>query len=375
MRRAAAAVALLLAIFLAPLSTLRAEDAKTYAVIVGIGQFEDKAIKDRPSAITDAKAIYDTLTDKSVGGVDPANVQLLLSGKGEVMASKVASKANILAALKDVAAKAHKDDKVIVYLVGQGAPSGDRTCIFAVDSTVKDRAKNAITPAEIRPELKALKAQKVCIMLDINLKSFDPGKETVVEPNIMDLVRAFLGMDEKDETELPVGRAVILAGSGANPTVVTDKKEGIFTTAVVAGLRGAADKEGKEADGTITVDELTKYLDSEIGNLARKFGTTREQKEQIPFVVARESHYMLSHNPEVQVKVEERLKKFEEIAKRSSGITKEIAAEGKKLLSRAAEVRCPAKTSLELPGSGGWNLDRRTVHQGARRNLHLHENG
>lgn len=122
MRRAAAAVALLLAIFLAPLSTLRAEDAKTYAVIVGIGQFEDKAIKDRPSAITDAKAIYDTLTDKSVGGVDPANVQLLLSGKGEVMASKVASKANILAALKDVAAKAHKDDKVIVYLVGQAHP-------------------------------------------------------------------------------------------------------------------------------------------------------------------------------------------------------------------------------------------------------------
>ncbi len=374
MRRAAAAVALLLAIFLAPLSTLRAEDAKTYAVIVGIGQFEDKAIKDRPSAITDAKAIYDTLTDKSVGGVDPANVQLLLSGKGEVMASKVASKANILAALKDVAAKAHKDDKVIVYLVGQGAPSGDRTCIFAVDSTVKDRAKNAITPAEIRPELKALKAQKVCIMLDINLKSFDPGKETVVEPNIMDLVRAFLGMDEKDETELPVGRAVILAGSGANPTVVTDKKEGIFTTAVVAGLRGAADKEGKEADGTITVDELTKYLDSEIGNLARKFGTTREQKEQIPFVVARISLHALPQSggagqgrgtpQEVRGDRQAVVRYYQGNRRRRKEIT----------VARA-EVRCPAKTSLELPGSGGWNLDRRTVHQGARRNLHLHENG
>jgi C-terminal peptidase prc len=338
----AAAVALLAVLFLFG-ATLRAEDGKTYAVIVGIGQFEDKNIKPRPSAITDAKAMYDTLTEKTVGGVDPANVQLLLSGKGEIKESKVASKANILAALKDLAAKAGKDDKVIIFMVGQGAPTGDRTCFFAVDSTVKDRAKDAITPAEIRPEMKALKAQKVCVLLDFNLKSFDPGKEPLPQPHITDLVYSFLGMEENDEAKMAAGREVILAGNGTSPTVVTDKNQDIFATAVIAGLRGAADKESNEPDGIITLDELIKYLDTELSSLGRKFGKTKEEKEQGVFYVGmRDPQFFLSHNPEVESKVQERLKKFESIVK-DAKLSKEIAEEGKKLLRRSQKLAAMQK--------------------------------
>jgi C-terminal peptidase prc len=316
----------------------KATPAQIYAVIVGVGEFKDAQIKARPTAIADAQALYDVLTDKAAGGIPADHVQLLVSAKDEKRGAKEATKANLVAAFKDAAGKVTKDDRLIVVWVGQGAPIGDRTCLFASDSTFKERAKDAFTVADLESAVKNLKAKEVFALLDLNLKAFDPGKEAVLEPNEMDIVRVLMGMKEKDDAEPPQGRAVILAGSGINPVVTVEDKSGIFTTAVVDALRGAADKDGYEPDGLVTVDELTKYLEDKIPELARKYGKSEEARQQLPFVIARGSHYAVSKNPGVTAKVEGRLEKLEKLNKEQK-VTNEVAEEGKRLLSRMPTLK------------------------------------
>ena len=331
-------LAVLMSLGRSPAADEKAAPSQTYALIIGVGDFKDAAIKARPTAESDAQALYDVLTDKKVGDVPADHIQLLLTGKDEKRDAKSATKANVLAAVKKLVEKAGPEDRVVVAWIGQGGPTGERTCLFTADSSFKDRAKNALQAAEFEAELKNLKAKEVLGILDLDLKGFEPGKETILEPNIMDFVRVILGVKEKDDAEPPPGRAVLLAGFGTNPVVTVDGKEGIFTKAVIAGLRGAADKDGYEPDGVITTDELNKYLENEIPDLARKYGKTEEAKQQLPIYIAKSSHYILSKNPDVTEKVEARIKKLEELGAKKS-ITKEIEDEGKRILSRMPTLK------------------------------------
>src|SRR3954451_10324700 len=97
-----------------------------YVVVVGVGEFDDKAIDARPTADADAKALYAVLTDPQYLGVPADRAKLLLSkadGKGEK-----ATRDAIVAAINDAAAKTKKDDTIIIAFFGRGASALDKTC-------------------------------------------------------------------------------------------------------------------------------------------------------------------------------------------------------------------------------------------------------
>lgn len=316
--------------------------AGTYALVFGAGEFTDKQIKARPSAETDAKAVYDLLTDPGVLGVEKNNIQLLLAGKDEKRSSLLATRENLIKAVKDLTAKVAKDDLVIVYMVGQGAAAGDRACVFTSDSTFNDRSKTALFGGDIEAALKEFKSEKLCVFLDFNLKGFEPGKESVLEPNIFDFIRAFAGVTtrqvDSDEQTLPPGRSIMLANGGIAPPVIV-KGHGIFTLALVDALKGKADKEGYEPDGVVTVDELVKYLEKEVPPLARENGTTNEEKQQLPYLeYARTIHFALTKNPSETEKVNARLAKFAEIGKEDR-LGKIVTEEGGRLLTRMPKLK------------------------------------
>ncbi len=70
-----------------PLSPARAADpvatsngpGKPYLVVVGVGEFKDKAIHARPTADADAKALYKLLTDQKLLGVSQDRAKLITS--------------------------------------------------------------------------------------------------------------------------------------------------------------------------------------------------------------------------------------------------------------------------------------------------------
>jgi C-terminal peptidase prc len=316
-----------------------AKSAKAYVVLVGVSTYADKQIKPRPRAEEDVKALYDLFTAKEYLGGGKSEVRLLIGGDADAKRnSQPATKENILKAVKWLDTEAKPEDLVIFTFIGQGGTlgeKGDRLCYFASDSTVKDRDKNAVAAAEIGQELDKLKSQHFCAFLDVNFKGFTLEKGSAPEAVLGDTpFREFLGDDgTEDHLALP-GRALFLATNGLTQSLDLEK-HGLFTEVLLEGLKGKADVEGYEPDGIVTVDELTVYMNKELPKLAAAHGKTREEREQAHFILGgRGSHFVLTHNPAVAAKVQERLDKFGQLVKKNDKLGGKIAEEGEAYLGR-----------------------------------------
>jgi C-terminal peptidase prc len=316
----------------------KANGPRPLVVLIGIDTYADKQIKPRKNAEKDAQALYDLFTNKDYLGIDAKRVKLLLGGKDEKRGAKKATRENILEAVKWIAAEAKPQDLVLFAFIGQGGPlgeSGERRCYFAADSTFKGRDKDAVAASEIESALKGLKSQKFCSFLDVDFTGFTaPGARAIAEPTLgLAPYKEFLG-DDGSEDHLPKpGRNVFLANNGLSHSLDL-KDHGLFTQVLLDGLKGGADKEGYEADGLVTVDELADYVEKEVQAKARKFGTTEKEKQQYPFVLgSKAGHYVLTANPKAMAKVQERVKKFNDLVKNDK-IPARYVDEGRELLER-----------------------------------------
>ncbi|HMF11121.1 MAG TPA: S41 family peptidase, partial [Gemmataceae bacterium] len=306
---------------------------KAYVVLVGISEYPDKDIKPRSHAEDDIKALYDVFSNKDYLGADPKQVRLLLGKADPSRNSEPATRENLLKALKWAAGSAKREDLVIFAFFGQGGPvgdSGERRCYFATDSTVKDRAKNAIAASEIGQELEGLKSQRFCALLEVNFTAFEPQPDVTLGKTPY---REFLGDDgTEDHRPLP-GRAVFLATNGLAPSLDLPA-HGLFAQVLVDALKGAADNEGYEADGVVTVDELATYLDKEVPPLGRK--NLKNADDHVPFhftLHGPANHFALTNNPAVTAKVRDRLDKLANLVNEKK-LPNKYAEEGNRLLGR-----------------------------------------
>lgn len=328
----------LLAVFaaLAAAPFAPAAPSTTHAIIVGVAAPGDAQVQPRPLAEADAQALYDLITNPDRLGAPAENVRLFLGKEDDARHAKPATKDNILAAVKDVVAKAAKDDLVIIAFIGRGAPLADRTCFLTADSTFKDRAKLALASADLEKELANFKGEKLLALLDINYKGIDTGaeKEAILEPNTLDFVRAFVGSEDKEEHTMQPGRAIFLANANIAPAIDLEK-HGLFTQVILDGLNGAADKDGYEPDGVVTVDELDSYSEGHITELGRQHGKSREEKLQVPYDWGGKSnHFAITRNPAITPKSKERLEKLAALH-----LPAEQAAQGEKLLARMPRLK------------------------------------
>jgi C-terminal peptidase prc len=314
-----------------------ADDAKSqaYVVIVGIDKYKDAQILPRAHAEADAQLLYDTVTDPNNVGVNPANVRLLLGSPDNKRKSELATKANILKALTWVVDNAGKDDLVIVAYIGEGAPVKERTCYFTIDSTVKDRAKDALNAGEIEAVMDKLKSHRFVGLLDVNFKGFNLGKEPAQDPDFTKMYREWLG--KEDELGPQPSRLVFLPNAGTKPSLDLPQN-GVFTKVIVDGLKGKADASGYEADGLITADELVKYFKKELPEAVRAAGKTDEQKGQTPLVFeAHTGDFVIAHNPAAAPLAAKRLEQFEKVAK-AGNLPKEVVEEGTAYLVRMPKL-------------------------------------
>lgn len=333
-----------LAAFLALTAAIHAETperkSQTYALLIGVGKYTDPQILARPHAEDDIRAVYDLLTNKDYLGLDKDHIRLLTGTADAGRQGEVATRENVLQALRWLGSTPGKDDVVILFWAGEGAPIGERACYFASDSTFKDRAKNAVAGADVESALEKLKTQRFCAFVDVNFKGFNPGKESAPDMNFANFYHEFLTTPKdtvKEEQNAPNGRILFLANTGLQQSLDLDK-HGLFEQVVLDGLSGKADREGYEPDGEVTVDEMVEYVNKELPALAREHGKTREEKEQRDFIMGgRVSNYALTRNPAALPAVRARIEKFDRAAG-DEKLSSKLVKEGKDLLAHMPKL-------------------------------------
>jgi carboxyl-terminal processing protease len=325
-----------------PLSSVRGAEPKdssggpgnAYLVVVGVGEFKDKAIHPRPTADTDAKALYKLLTDPKYLGVSPERSKLLTSDN--------ASRDAVLKAIETGVDSTAKDDLLIIALFGRGSSVADKPCFFTPESVLKERAKTAFTTTDLEPAFKKLKSQKLLFLMDVGYKGFDAGTEKIAEPTVSDFLKLTFGDAEREDNALPTNR-VLVFGNLPFRDPLTKGEHGLFYSTLSAALSGKADEApyyiGYEPDGLVAINELVKYLEKEIPNGARSVGKTDKEKELVPFIIGQStSRYWVTKNPAETAKVEERLTKIEALVK-DGKLSAEDGKEASALLYRMPKLK------------------------------------
>ncbi len=235
-------------------------NGRKFAVIVGVSdyKFQDAGLKNLSYADDDAQAIGDFLKTPSGGAFSSADIKILLN--------QDASLAAVRAALNDTFKRAKSNDLIFVFIAGHGAPdplASQNLYFLLTDTKVVDMARTAFPMSELKQMLDTqVSAQRVFVMIDTchsagvnqKTKSLVTGRDLVQEGDENNISNFFLTNQLFKQT----GRAV-LTSSDVNEVSQESAKwgnHGVFTWALLDGLKGKADLNG---DKLITAGELFQY--------------------------------------------------------------------------------------------------------------------
>lgn len=243
--------------------------ANRWAVVIGVGDYDNRSVPKARFAESDADAMYRLLTTRA--GYPRENV-LLLTDK----APEKPTLQNIRLALGDfLARKTNRDDMVLIYYAGLGAPELDATsketdglAKYLIPRNVQPESlrKTALAMDELPAILARIPAERVVLLLDTSY-SGTAGGRTFAPPNTRPRTLSDQFLERFARSR---GRLVITA-SGPNEVALepADLGHGLFTYYLLEGLSGKADRNG---DGIVTVSELYPYVEDQVERRSRAAG-------------------------------------------------------------------------------------------------------
>jgi hypothetical protein len=252
-----------------PLRPVPAPAHERWAVVIGVGQYDHSSIPRLRYSVADAEAIYQTLID--VAGFSKDKV-LLLTDKSE----RKPTLKNIKWALGTFLARsARKNDTVLIFFAGHGAPETDprglerdglAKYLIPSDADADDLYSSALPMDELQIIFGRIEAERVVAFLDA-CYSGAAGGRTFSSRKTRAAAIDDLFIERLTRSK---GRAIITA---SRPTEVSielpELGHGIFSYYLVNGLKGAADL---NRDGIISLQELYEYLEQQVTGKSRSVG-------------------------------------------------------------------------------------------------------
>jgi len=227
-----------------------------HALLIGVSKYQ--RIASLPAAIlNDVKDIAATLSSSAYCGYAHDNVVSLLDAD--------ATRQAVLDGLSALAVRAREDDTVCVYFSGHGAvlpgPGGDDSALLTADSDLTDIAGTAVSSRDLAAALGQIKAKRLLVFID----SCHAGGARITKGLTDDQGLEFKsGYSESAFAKLAVGSGRALMAScraDEESNVIKGARNSVFTTALLAGLQGAAEK---ERSGVIKVFDLFEYVAEEV---------------------------------------------------------------------------------------------------------------
>lgn len=235
-------------------------NGRKFAVIIGVSdyQYTDAGLKNLNFADDDAEAIADFLQTPAGGKFSSADIKLLLNRDASLTA--------VRAALTDTFKRAKAEDLIFIFIAGHGAPdplASQNIYFLLSDTKVVDMSRTAFLMSELKQMLDTqVAAKRVIVMIDTchsagvnqKTKSIVSGRQLEQEGDENNITNFYLTNQLFKQT----GRA-ILTSSDVNEISQESSKwgnHGVFTWALLEGLKGGADLNG---DNLITAGELFQF--------------------------------------------------------------------------------------------------------------------
>jgi hypothetical protein len=250
-------------------ATYAAREPTRWAVVVGVGQYASPQIPRLHYAVRDADAVYQLLTGP--GGFKKEHVLLLTDETPQKPTLR-----DIKRAFGSFLARsARKEDIVLIYFAGHGAPEPDPRGLE------KDGLSKYLVPADAEPDdlyvtgfpmeelqtiFERIEAERVVAFLDTCYSGAAGGRTFAARrTRAATLDAAFL-----DRLAQAKGRAIITASRPSEVSIeLPELGHGLFTYYLLQGLRGAADA---DHDRIVSLQELYQYVEREVTARSRAVG-------------------------------------------------------------------------------------------------------
>ena len=240
----------------APPTKERGVEPQLWAVVVGISEYENKAIPSLHFADADAGAFADFLRKPEGGGFQPDHMRVLIN--------KEATLANVKIAFVEFLSQAIDKDLVIIFFAGHGAPDPARPAnlFFLTHDTDPSRLGTTAYPMwDMRTLLeRQLSAKRIVVFSDachsggissdFATRGVNTTESNSINQYLADLARTKEGI-------------VMFTASAAGEVSqeLPDLGHGVFTYYLLEGMKGEADLNN---DYTVTINELMQYVEDQV---------------------------------------------------------------------------------------------------------------
>ena len=163
----------------------------------------------------------------------------------------------------------------MLYLSGHGFADSGRYHFVPQEvrySNQEALRTGSLSEDDLVPLLARIKAQKSLVILDTCYAGAFAAPQQVAFAR---------GLEEKaaiDRLMRATGRAVLAASTEHQLAMEGYKGHGLYTYALIEGLRGNADQNAGDRNGAVSILELSQYLDTRVPNLSWE----AFQRNQIP---------------------------------------------------------------------------------------------
>ncbi len=211
-------------------------------------------------AASDASAIAERLGQTPSRAYTRVNVSRLINAN--------ASRAAILASLRQIAAVAGPDDSVVVYLAGHGLSLRTGQWSFGASGANPARLEaTGVSSADVEEALRPSSVRRVAILIDACFAG--------AGANAFASQRATYQRVIADVSRVAGLTIIAAARDDAAALEVRSLGHGAFTYAVLQALSGSADTAPR--DGSVSVLELADSIERDMGPLAQRNAAARQE--------------------------------------------------------------------------------------------------
>lgn len=240
-----------------------------WAVIIGIGRYDRPEIPPLRYAVADAERLYEVLLGSAGFKRDQV---LLLTDKTE----RKPTLRNVKWALGTFLARsAQKDDLILIFFAGHGAPEIDPRGIESdglakylvpADADPDDLYSTALPMDELSTIFTRIEAEQVVMFLDACYSGAAGGRTFASKRTRASRIDdVFLERLTRSK-----GRVIVTAARANEVSLeLEDLGHGVFSHYLIQGIRGTADL---DRDGMVALQELYQYLEQEVSRKSRLAG-------------------------------------------------------------------------------------------------------